>query len=187
MIILKNRKRLEPVYLPYFADTDDYFSLEDIGWVQRENTPRKEYWDTTKGEPYTYGQGRGMRTYDPNPRLDVVEKYRFLLRGKTGTYFEGCFLNKYDTRKDWLGWHSDDDPAIDHTKPICVITFGQQREIQWKEIGSKGIENISSQMLEEGSLFIMPAGMQHTHYHRIPKMSFESNAPRISMTFRALL
>jgi len=178
---------MTPRYVPLFADPADYPQLKNIDWVQRENTPRKEYWDTTAGEAYTYGRGRGVRTYQPNRSLEIVEKYRYLLKEEIGTYFEGCFLNKYDTKKDWLGWHSDDDTSINHEEPICVITFGQPREIQWKEIGSKGIESIHSQMLEEGSLFVMPAGMQQTHYHRIPKMSFESERPRISMTFRALL
>jgi len=178
---------MEPLYFKNFADVLDYETLLEIDWIQRENTPRKEYWDTTLNKPYTYGAGRGVRTYEPNENLDLIEYYRAELLVKTGVYFEGCFLNKYDTRKDWLGWHSDDDAGIDHTCPIAVISFGQNREINWKEIGSKGVDSINKKVLENGSLFIMPAGMQQTHLHRIPKMSYDPAKPRVSLTFRKLL
>jgi len=129
----------------------------------------------------------GVRTYEPNTPLDIVDAYREMLEETIGVFYEGCFLNRYNTQKDWLGWHSDDDKGIDHSHPICVISLGQEREINWKKIGEKGYDCINSQMLGEGSLFVMPAGMQQTHYHRIPKMSFPSPRPRISLTFRALL
>ena len=159
----------------------------EIDWVQRENTPRKEYWDTTLGQAYTYGSGRGVRTYEPNEPSPDVSIIRRKVEESTGIFFEGCFLNRYDTSKSALGWHSDDDPSIDHSKPIVVVTLGQEREIQWKEIGSKGVESISTQMLENGSMFTMPAGMQQTHLHRIPKAGFNIARERISLTFRKLL
>ena len=177
---------MKPTYKQNFVDPKDYEELISIDWVQRETTPRKEYWDTTLNLPYTYGRGRGLRTYEPNPPLEIVQRYRELLTHELGVYFEGCFLNRYDTSRDWLGWHADDDLGIDHSKPIAVVTLGQARNIQWKLQGSKGLEAIDSQLLEEGSLFVMPPGMQQTHFHRIPKASFEVVRPRISLTFRAL-
>jgi hypothetical protein len=39
--------------------------------------------------------------------------------------------------------------------------------------------------LAPGSLFLMHAGMQATHEHRIPKVGHEVK-PRISMTYRGL-
>jgi len=177
---------LNIIYVDDFADVSDFEPLSNIDWVQRENTPRKEYWDTTLGEAYTYGSGNGIRTYEPNPRLDIINKYRDRLEEEYGVFYEGCFLNKYDTKKDWLGWHSDDDEGIDHSKPIAVITLGQEREINWKPMGSKGNDSISRIMLKSGSLFIMPAGMQQTHLHKIPK-SGKDIGVRISLTFRSLM
>lgn len=173
-------------YIPKFADVEDMSALMGIGWVSRDSAPRNEYWDTTLEKPYTYGRGAGERTYEPNERLELVDKYRGMLVSRLNVYFEGCFLNKYEDSKDHLGWHSDDDAGIDHSKPIAVITFGAEREINWKKIGSKGQDSINRRVLKNGSLFVMPAGMQATHLHRIPKAGFDAG-PRISLTFRSLL
>ena len=178
---------MEPEYIKGFLPNSNIFYniLSTLDWVQRENCPRAEYWDTTLGEAYTYGSGRGIRTYEPNEPSAYVQEIRLMLEDRLGFFFQGCFLNKYDTAKDHLGWHADDDPVIDHSKPICVITLGSPREINWKQQGSKGIESINRLVLEPGSLFIMPPGMQQTHFHRIPKAGHHVG-PRISLTFRAL-
>jgi alkylated DNA repair dioxygenase AlkB len=179
---------IETKYIPNYIENSNNFEYfkNNLEWVQRENCPRKEYWDTSLRKPYTYGQGRGIRTYEPNKPIDKIQVLRYKLLEDFGVFFEGCFLNFYETKKDHLGWHSDDDLGIDHSKPIMIITLGGKRELNWKPIGSKGLDSISSQMLEGGSLFIMPSGMQQTHYHRIPKAGFESD-PRISLTFRSLI
>ena len=107
-------------------------------------------------------------------------------------YFEGCFANLYEGERDHLGWHADDDPGIDHTKPIAVVSFGAERAIQVRpklEYGMgllKATEASKTFMLESGSLFIMPAGSQFTHEHRIPKVG-EKTGERISLTFRGLV
>lgn len=179
---------MEPIYKERYIDNPEvvFSNLLDLDWIQRENCPREEYWDTKKGNPYTYGKGMGIRTYQPNKPSSDVDFIRNKLYDDYGVYYDGCFLNKYNKDKNHLGWHADDDLGIDHSKPIAVISFGQERDINWKEIGSKGFECISSQLLGQGSLFLMPAGMQSTHYHRIPKSPFPVDI-RISMTFRALL
>lgn len=184
-------KVITPIYIKDYINPKMsefiYEGLMNLDWVSRENTPRKEYWDTLLNQPYTYGNGVGMRTYEPNERSPFVDLGRESILDTHDILYEGCFLNRYDTAKDALGWHSDDDMGIDHNFPIMVITLGQAREIQWKIKGSKGIENINTQNLESGSLFIMPAGMQESHFHRIPKAGYEISRPRISMTFRKLI
>jgi alkylated DNA repair dioxygenase AlkB len=90
----------------------------------------------------------------------------------------------YEDGNDSLGWHADDDPGIDHTRPIAVITLGQGREIWFKE-NVKG-SHPQRLFLEPGSLLLMHAGMQSTHLHSIPKAAREIG-PRISMTYRGLV
>jgi alkylated DNA repair dioxygenase AlkB len=155
-----------------------------IPWERRSTAPRYEYWCNDFRRPYTYGRGAGMRTYEAFGMPDEVEYVRRHL-DLAGTYFEGCFLNGYNDSRDALGWHSDDDPGIDHSRPIAIVTLGQPRMIEFKEIGAP---NGSKEgiMLEHGSLCFMHAGMQQTHVHQIPKASFDAK-PRISLTYRALL
>lgn len=97
----------------------------------------------------------------------------------------GCFLNRYDHDRQALGWHSDDSDIMDHTKAVVVVSFGEPREIWWRKKGDKGVVPTENrQLLEPGSLFVMPPGFQQTHEHRIPKGDRPMQT-RISLTFRA--
>lgn len=161
---------MQPIYVKNYLDTSLITDgVLELDWIRRDSAPRMEYWDTTLNKPYTYGRGRGERTYEPNKPSPEISFVRKKLYDDYGVFYHGCFLNKYVGNKDWLGWHSDDDIGIDHSKPIAVITLGASREINWKPKSGKGYECIERQLLEDGSLFIMPAGMQDTHFHRIPK------------------
>lgn len=158
----------------------------DLAWERREDAPRSEYWTNDFGQSYTYGHGRGQRTYEHRPmhmEIDAIRKY--IEQTNDVPQLEGCFLNMYEDGTDALGWHSDDDPGIDHTRPIAVVTLGQGRTLQYKKIGEKGNEAINSIFLEPGSLLLMNPGMQQTHLHRIPKVQ-EVIGPRISLTYRGL-
>jgi alkylated DNA repair dioxygenase AlkB len=179
----------------FISDPDRWFDTlwSELAWERRIDAPRREYWATLCNRPYTYGRGLGTRTYEPSPDHPLIQEGRQRIQGHTGFWLEGCFLNGYETSWDWLGWHADDDAGIDHTKPIAVITVGQQRAIQFREIikpmtmDSKGVfGEPQTLMLESGSLCLMPAGMQFTHQHRIPKAGFVSK-PRVSLTYRGLL
>lgn len=183
-------------YVPNFIlDPDMAFAMlwNDLAWEKRPDAPRKEYWTNTFNLPYTYGRGAGERTYLPNVTHPMIEAVRNKLVTDYGFFLEGCFLNGYEGKRDWLGWHADDDPAIDHTKPIAVVTVGQGRNIQFRELLEPRTETTKAvygetqtQMLASGSLLLMHAGMQSTHEHRIPKADFEAK-PRISLTFRGLV
>jgi len=67
---------------------------------------------------------------------------------------------------------------------IHVVSFGVEREIWWKEKEFKGlVPQENRQLLKSGSIFIMPAGFQANHFHKIPKADREVG-PRVSLTFR---
>ena len=165
---------------------------EELDWERRPDAPRREYWTNPEGRSYTYGSGAGVRTYGARPPHILVDAARDRLALAHGHLLEGCFLNGYEGKRDWLGWHADDDPGIEHSKPIAVITVGQGRNIQFREIlvartpDAKAVHGpVRTVMLEPGSLLLMHPGMQSTHEHRIPKADFEAK-PRISLTFRGL-
>ena len=55
---------------------------------------------------------------------------------------------------------------------MVVLSLGEEREIWWRKIGEKGeTPPERRQLLESGSLFIMPPGFQQIYEHRIPKGS----------------
>lgn len=181
------------MYTKGFVEPGDKFARlwAELAWERRPDAPRREYWTNTLGRPYSYGVDAGRRTYLPGPSHAVIDECTDVLESTLGFRYEACFLNGYETAKDALGWHSDDDAGIDHSHPIAVVTlYGAGpatglRSIMIRPIGSAGSADIQSFPLEDGSLFLMAAGMQQTHKHKIPKAGHFAR-PRISLTYRKL-
>ena len=155
--------------------------MEDLDWQRIDQTPRQEYYSSKKGVPYTYGSGRGIRTYQSQEWTKLIGLLSDVAEDVSGVKSDVVFLNRYDDSRQHLGWHSDDSPEMDPTKPIVIISFGGQRYIDFREIGS---EKKTSICLTSGSICVMPAGLQQTHEHRIPKYHDQRVAPRVSLTFR---
>lgn len=157
--------------------------LHDIPWVSATESRYECFMAHGGPMTYTYGVGKGERTYasvPPTPFISAV----FDTFQELGYDFNVCFLNRYDSEKQALGWHSDDSPGMSHDHPIAVVSYGQPREIWWREIGQKGVIPAEQRrLLENGSVFIMPAGFQRTHQHRIPKGDRDMGL-RISLTLR---
>lgn len=162
----------------------------ELPWEDR-GAPRREVFFNDNGQPYTYGSGRGERTYAPHPEWNhVVREIQRKAEALFGCKFEGCFINGYADQRQHLGWHADDSPSIDPHRPILVYSFGAAREIWVKPRADVAVTNdrtpvVEKYLLEPGSLFVMPAGMQQTHLHRIPK-HHAACGPRISITLRGL-
>lgn len=197
---------MPPVYVPAFMPPCIDRLLSEVPWEQRTTTRSECFMAPGPPYPYTYGQGRGVRTYMSIPMSDLVGDIlarvndwlaqRDVAHGLLGWGpMTGCFLNRYDHDRQHLGWHADNFDGMDHTRCVAVVSFGEPRPIWWRTNPPARPENwatlpsdpaipVESQVLENGSLFLMPPGMQHTHEHRIPKGS-RSMGPRVSLTFRA--
>lgn len=165
----------------------------ELEWERRVDAPRGEYYINDVGEPYTYGNGIGRRTYLPHPYHAAVLAIRKQLEEYVVTsfawskpvkpVFEVCFLNRYLNQSDQLGWHSDSSPEMDDERPIATISLGVEREIWFRPNGKENLEKITKLKLGNGSMCLMHPGMQDTHQHRIPKAGFQCGE-RISLTFR---
>lgn len=193
-----------PFYLESFAGNVSLsVLLQEIPWEERTEA-RKECMMAPAPQSYTYGTGTNARTYTAVPEHHYVSEIRsclndggfapFFPKGSPGHFHDSCFLprytynvcflNRYDDDHQHLGWHADDSITMDHDHPIAVVSFGEPREIWWKRKGESGVVPPSQrQRLAHGSLFIMPAGFQREHLHRIPRGD-RAMGPRVSMTFR---
>ncbi len=167
-----------------FPSTEDFgieSLMSDVQWITRTEA-RSECFMAEPTMSYSYGSGRGERTYTSGPFhagvRDVLDRVNRLL----GTELNGCFLNMYPTPKSALGWHSDDFPGMDHTQPVVVLSYGSTRNLHYREIGAKGHGVILP--MEDGDLLVMPPGIQHTHEHKIAR-SHADFGPRVSLTFRS--
>ena len=157
-----------------------------LDWLEATEA-RREFFMATEPIEYKYGKGINERSYIAAPFSEEVTLIRDELNIGFGTNYNVCFLNRYDTQKNQLGWHADDSPSMDLSHPIAVVSFGAEREIWWKEQSYKGeIPPENRRRLQSGSLFIMPLGFQELYYHKIPKCDRECGI-RISLTFRRYL
>jgi alkylated DNA repair dioxygenase AlkB len=169
-----------------FEQIDAALKWENYG------APRSESYYATKNIPYTYGRGTGERTYHPHVFENESPSVLIEIWNSLNDY-ELLFCNRYADQHQHLGWHADDSPAIDVTRPIAVVTFGAERDIWFKEQPNSPLGQatgvfpnpVEKLKLEHGSLLIMKAGMQQTHFHRIPKHD-RPCGPRVSLTFRGL-
>lgn len=174
------------IYIEDFASEENkLFETMWTGfpWEKRDGTPRKEVFFADEYLEYTYGKGAGVRTYRSNPFPDCLSDLRKRVEAKAESGFDVCFANGYANNREHLGWHADDSPEVDASKPIAIVSFGAAREIWFCPIGST--HEVEKLVLAPGSLCLMLAGMQSTHWHRIPKASFECER-RISLTYRGL-
>ena len=184
---------LRPRYVTDYADVSPA-DLASVPWGTFTEA-RQECFMALTTTDYTYGAGRGVRTYTSVPYLPWVEAIRQHLN-QTPLLHDGlgltvkerqynvCFLNRYEDAGQHLGWHADDSPGMNHEHPIAVVSFGQAREIWWRRSDHKGeIPADQRQLLEHGSLFVMPVGFQRAHQHKIPKGDRKMQ-PRASLTFR---
>ena len=87
---------------------------------------------------YTYGTGRGLRTYTSVPMTTIVSSFMGTVNLKLAEHGMGpmnvCFLNLYEDERQHLGWHADNHPGTDHERPIVSVSLGQPREIWWRTI-----------------------------------------------------
>jgi len=167
----------------FIADPAKLFEAlwSGLEWERRGSTPRREFYCNDVPVPYTYGKGAGVRVYLPRPWPVAVLAVKAALEARVGVPMEVCFLNGYEDARDHLGWHADDSPEMDDSRPIGIVTVGAEREI-WFRPNSDTLA-VERLLLASGSLCLMGAGMQDTWQHRIPKAGFVCG-PRISMTFR---
>ncbi len=171
---------LSEKWLPQL-DVDRLFV--EVPWVSVTDA-RSECFFALEPTEYTYGSGRGVRTYASVPYHSQVSYMQELLNATYGVRYNVCFLNRYDRQDQQLGWHADDSPGMLHEHPIAVVSFGAAREIWWREVGQSGVTPPERrQLLGDGSMFVMPPGFQRAHQHRIPKCDHECG-PRVSLTFR---
>lgn len=205
---------MNPIYTPNWITTPGVLRLiAEVPWLRVAET-RSECMMAHGPVEYTYGKGRGVRTYSSTPFAAGVRECMADLNevfAKTGWGpVNVCFLNRYDHEREHLGWHADDHRGTDHSRPIAVVSFGQVREIwyRWSCPHCLGAGRLASmhgdgesvacptcggvkpevrrQALGDGSLFVMPPGFQATHQHRIPKGDRKMTT-RVSLTFRAFL
>ena len=174
---------MKPEYIENYTENIFNELLKDLNWIST-GAPRDEYFMSENALEYTYGSGRGERTYSSSLFHPLVKELMERMNKEFDCKYDICFLNYYSGNKNHLGWHADDSPEMDSEHPIASVSYGAERSIYWKHKDYKGvIPPDQQQLLGSGSLFVMPKGFQKDNLHKIPKHSCAC-VGRISLTFR---
>ena len=140
-------------------------------------TKRKVAWVADDGCFYTYsGVKKNPQAWTPE-LLVIKERLEKISQWK----FNSCLLNLYHDGSEGMGWHSDDEPELEHTAPIASLSLGGERKFSFKH---KSDKDSVSLVLENGSVLIMHAPTQEHWHHSLLKTK-RPVAPRINLTFRS--
>lgn len=173
------------------SDLDAYFYLgkllHTIEWKNDEAvifgkhifTKRKAAW---------YGDNDYLYTYSNITKKALVWTKELLALRKitedfTGCAFNSCLLNLYHNGDEGMAWHSDDEKSLGRNTVIASLSFGAERKFSFRH---KKTKEITSLLLEAGSLLVMKDATQANWLHCLPK-SKKVSLPRINLTFRTIV
>jgi len=157
--------------------------IEQIQW-EVHDVDRKEAFFKRKDVPYHYGPGRPERPYFPQPEPAELKAIWAAVELNAGIKIEACFINWYENQEGNIGWHCDNSPTMDHSKPLFIYSLGVTRPLCIRPIGVKDFQEVV--MMEDGSLLTIRPGAQMTHEHSIPRC-VNALGNRLSLVFRPLL
>ena len=137
-------------------------------------------WDSSKkapvvNNPISMDKFPGIRTV----MTDINEKFGFKMNSALVTYYKNGSVN--------ARLHDDAEAELDPNQPICVLSFGIKRQVQFVSKGSNDMR-ISDLTLEPEncSLYIMKSGCQGWFSHRVVKKASIKD-DRVSISFRCFV
>ena len=95
-----------------------------------------------------------------------------------------CLVSRQPSGSAAIRLHDDNEVNMDQTEPICVISLGTKRKIEFVNQHQKGYRHtILSLEPEENSMYVMKPGCQSLFSHRVRKDN-RIKDERISLSFR---
>lgn len=117
----------------------------------------------------------------PQPWTKELLELKKKIENKYDILINGCLLNLYQSGKNHISWHSDNEKELGLNPTIASVSLGSVRRFQLKHKFNKDIPKINIDTTN-GSLIIMK-DMQRKWLHRIAPTTKEVGE-RINLTFR---
>ncbi len=124
-----------------------------------------------------------------NQALDLVDFPVMKTIMDTINVKHDCALNSvlvsyYKSGSSGVGLHHDDEDTLHQNEPICVLSLGAPRRVEFVNNGHEAYNTAMALTPEHGSLYVMLPGTQSYFRHRVRK-DRRIRQPRISLSFRA--
>ncbi|PBQ30416.1 alpha-ketoglutarate-dependent dioxygenase AlkB [Sphingobacteriaceae bacterium] len=166
-------------YNDLLLNTIEWKNDEAVIFGKHIITARKVAWYAGDTFSYTYSGTTKQALLWTKELLELKK----IVEELTGTAFNSCLLNLYNTGSEGMAYHSDDEKSLGKNASIASLSLGAERKFLFKHKTSKQTIPI---VLENGSLLVMK-GTTQTHWlHRLPTTTKVSK-PRINLTFRTMI
>jgi len=141
--------------------------------------PRLQTWHADPGIRYSYINNL-LETRAWTPLLsDIRAKVESFLNYS----FNSVLVNLYRNGADYVGWHADNERELGEQPFIASLTFGAERQFEFRHKKSSASGRIS---LQSGTLVIMQPNFQHHWLHSVP-LDTGVTEGRINLTFRKVV
>ena len=144
---------------------------------------RTEVLFNRSGKDYLFNKGRGVRPHVPQVEPDALKTLWDRVESVMGYRFEVCFINDYFRKGAHIGWHQDNSPSIDWSRPVVVLSVGEAAEVRFREVANH--ENIWSFVCENGTICSMASGVNDLFEHEVRGMDVQG-VGRMSLVFRGV-
>lgn len=167
---LFRRLEKEIVYLPKEETTVEVYG-------RRFPVPRQVVAYGDEGIKYSFS-GSHIETKPWTPLiLEIKQKVQKIAQEE----YNYVLVNRYNSGKDYIGSHKDNEKDLDPYASIASVSFGQKRDFIFSRKNYKSY-NIC---LENGSLLLMKYPTNVFWYHSLPRANI--SCARINMTFRKMI
>jgi alkylated DNA repair dioxygenase AlkB len=174
-----------------FTDEDsEYYYISLLNGIEWQNdqafiygklitTKRKVAWYGDSNFEYTYSK----ITKQALPWTRELMALKSITENATGESYNSCLLNLYHNGEEGMAWHSDAEKTLKENGAIASLSFGAERKFSFKH---KITGEITSLILQHGSLLLMKGVTQKNWLHRLPPTK-QKFGPRINLTFRTIV
>ncbi len=180
---------------PSYADKDfivDNHIIEDIEQCYENLHGNAKYaWLSCRQIKYKFGSNT-YQSIDLNS-FPGISKLRNQLNNDFGLNLDSCLLIRYKSNSHMLTLHQDDEEIFDENHPICTLSIGTSRHIEFWD-GHKESEGklVCRYELAEGTLVTMHPGCQTHLWHKVPRELIspshhsKNGSVRYALSFRKL-
>ncbi len=141
-------------------------------------------WLSPVDEPYLYADSDPIHHAKDITLLPNISKVMGMFNSRFKCKLDSCLVLRYSSSSASTSLHADDESTLDPTQPICNLSLGSTRRIEFlSNSDGKIVRGIT---MKDKSVVLMRPGTQQVMKHRVPAEANKTNVVRYSLSFRAL-
>lgn len=204
--LVKDKLRVKSVSVnQYVTQCDNYIDvdgelyqglLEDINSTKLSEKSKfdnkiSNVWISTINQPYSWASKSTGKTYSFEAQsfneYPTIEKLCNQINQENNSNLNSCLVTYYPSGKSSLGIHADNEPNMDSTEPISVLSVGTAREIDFIKKYERSMAQPELTVIAKGgSMYTMLPLCQDMFRHRVNSDN-NIKAWRVCLSFRRML